>query len=146
MALALTKLRFSLPYKAARTSALALLELVARREGMEIKKFCKPCQWGYSSVVERVLCMYEASGSIPDISKTFPTFFFLPFIDKVLPQKSRASKAHIFSSNSFSPFSLLASIKFCLKNHVLQRHTSSLPTHFLPSPFLPSINLININK
>ena len=28
MALALTKLRFSLPYKAARTSALALLELV----------------------------------------------------------------------------------------------------------------------
>ena len=32
MALALTKLRFSLPYKAARTSALALLELVARRE------------------------------------------------------------------------------------------------------------------
>ena len=29
MALALTKLRFSLPYKAARTSALALLELVA---------------------------------------------------------------------------------------------------------------------
>ena len=32
MALALTKLRFSLPCKAARTSALALLELVARRE------------------------------------------------------------------------------------------------------------------
>ena len=32
MVLALTKLRFSLPYKAARTSALALLELVARRE------------------------------------------------------------------------------------------------------------------
>ena len=32
MTLALTKLRFSLPYKAAKTSALALLELVARRE------------------------------------------------------------------------------------------------------------------
>ena len=32
MALALTKLRFSLPNKAARISALALLELVARRE------------------------------------------------------------------------------------------------------------------
>ena len=32
MVLALTKLRFSLPYKAARTSVLALLELVARRE------------------------------------------------------------------------------------------------------------------
>ena len=32
MVLALTKLRFSLPYKVARTSALALLELVARRE------------------------------------------------------------------------------------------------------------------
>ena len=31
--------------------------------------------WGYSSVVERVLCMYEASGSIPDISNQI--FFFL---------------------------------------------------------------------
>ena len=32
VALALTKLRFSLPYKVGRSSALALLELVARRE------------------------------------------------------------------------------------------------------------------
>ena len=39
MALALTKLRFSLPYKAARTSALALLELVARREARSENDF-----------------------------------------------------------------------------------------------------------
>ena len=37
MALALTSIRFSLPYKAARTLALALLELVARREARREK-------------------------------------------------------------------------------------------------------------
>ena len=36
VALARTKLRFSLPYKAARTLALALLELVARREARSV--------------------------------------------------------------------------------------------------------------
>jgi hypothetical protein len=35
-----------------------------------LKSMC----WGYSSVVERMLCMYEAPGSIPGISTRFLPF------------------------------------------------------------------------
>ena len=50
VALALTKLRFSQPYKAARTSALALLELVARREaGSEDDSIASVPQAPYAS-------------------------------------------------------------------------------------------------
>ena len=83
MALARTKLRFSLPYKATRTSALALLELVARREARsENDSFASVPQAPYASINiknqkrklfggydNKVLLLYHFRCSIIEVSR-----------------------------------------------------------------------------
>ena len=48
--------------------------------------------WGCSSVVERMLCMYEAPGSIPGISTFSPTIIFFPLWITVTRPEGKAGK------------------------------------------------------